>query len=199
MSAGLQLGQVLWIPVLYDDITHIVQHRETLYGISRRYSQPIDSIIAYNPQITEVFKEGRSSSLKTSFDLYKFKKISENPFSTNSETSSKELNYEDSLVEYTVHPGETLYSISRRFMVPMDTLMNRNKLQNNVLSEGQVLIIPLKKELEIKERVASDSLYFPTKTIPRQELSDSSKRSIVVFLPFNLDTIDVRNIRKICT
>ena len=74
LSAGLQLGQVLWIPVLYDDITHIVQHRETLYGISRRYSQPIDSIIAYNPQITEGLQRGRSSSLKTSFDLYKFKK-----------------------------------------------------------------------------------------------------------------------------
>ena len=196
LSAGLQLGQVLWIPVLYDDITHIVQHRETLYGISRRYSQPIDSIIAYNPQITEGLQRGQELIIKNIIRPIQIQKISENPFSTNSETSSKELNYEDSLVEYTVHPGETLYSISRRFMVPMDTLMNRNKLQNNVLSEGQVLIIPLKKELEIKERVASDSLYFPTKIIPKQELSDSSKRSIVVFLPFNLDTIDVRNIRK---
>ena len=196
LSAGLQLGQVLWIPVLYDDITHIVQHRETLYGISRRYSQPIDSIIAYNPQITEGLQRGQELIIKNIIRPIQIQKISENPFSTNSETTSKELNYEDSLVEYTVHPGETLYSISRRFMVPMDTLMNRNKLQNNVLSEGQVLIIPLKKELEIKERVASDSLYFPTKTIPKQELIDSSKRSIVVFLPFNLDTIDVRNIRK---
>ena len=194
--AGVQLGQVLWIPVLYDDITHIVQHRETLYGISRRYSQPIDSIIAYNPQITEGLQRGQELVIKNIIRPIQIQKISENPFSTNSETSSDELIYEDSLVEYTVHSGETLYSISRRFMVPMDTLVNRNKLQNNVLSEGQVLIIPLKKELEIKERIASDSLYFPKKIIPKQELSDSSKRSIVVFLPFNLDTIDVRNIRK---
>ncbi len=63
LSAGLQLSQVLWIPVLYDDITHIVQQRETLYGISRRYSQPIDSIIAYNPQITEGLQRGDRKSV----------------------------------------------------------------------------------------------------------------------------------------
>ena len=151
LSAGLQLGQVLWIPVLYDDITHIVQHRETLYGISRRYSQPIDSIIAYNPQITEGLQRGQELIIKNIIRPIQIQKISENPFSTNSETSSKELNYEDSLVEYTVHPGENIVLISRRFMVPMDTLMNRNKLQNNVLSEGQVLIIPLKKSLKSKK------------------------------------------------
>ena len=56
--------------------------------------------------------------------------------------------------------------------------------------------IPLKKELEIKDRKRSDTLVSPIKLIPVNKFRDSSKYRVVVFLPFNLDTIDVRNIRR---
>ena len=124
LNAGLQMGQNLWVPVRYDEIIHIVQRRETLYGISKRYSKPIDSIVAHNPHIIDGLNKGQELIIKNIIRPIKLKGEIENPFSTNPELSDTlpELQMIDSLVEYTVHSGETLYSISRRFMVPMDTL-----------------------------------------------------------------------------
>lgn len=199
LSEGLKIGQMIWIPVKYDDLIHIVRHRETLYGISTRYSKPIDSIVAYNPQLKEGLQKGQEIVIKNIIRPIKLEETNDNPFSTNSEIESTASNFEDSLVEYIVHSGETLYSISRRFMVAIDTLSNRNKLSSNVLSEGQVLIIPLKKELEVKIRENQDTLGIVTEFILDSISSlenDSINRNVVVFLPFYLDTIDVRNIRR---
>ena len=197
LNAGLQMGQTLWIPVRYDQIVHIVQRRETLYGISKRYSQPIDSIVAHNPHITDGLNKGQEILIKNIIRPVKIESNTENPFSTNLELTDTLMEVEriDSLVEYTVHPGEPLYSISRRFMVPMNTLKNTNNLITDVLSEGQVLIIPLKKELEIKERTPMDSMAFVDVILPYDSTHFNEKKKITVFLPFNLDTIDTRNVR----
>ncbi len=198
LSEGLKIGQVIWIPVKYDDLIHIVRHRETLYGISKRYSKPIDSIVAHNPQLKDGLQKGQEIVIKNIIRPIKLEEANDNPFSTNPEIESTASHFEDSLVEYLVHSGETLYSISRRFMVSIDTLSNRNHLTSNVLSEGQILIIPLKKELEVKEREGQDTLGIATELFSDSVSFleyDSIQKNVVVFLPFNLDTIDVRNIR----
>ena len=197
LNTGLQMGQTLWIPVRYDEIVHVVQRRETLYGISRKYSKPIDSIVAHNPHIKDGLNRGQELLIKNIIRPIKIENKIENPFSTNPEIKDTltDVNLMDSLVEYTVHPGETLYSISRRFMVPMDTLKKRNNLNTDVLSDGQVLIIPLKKELEIKERLPMDSLNFGDLNLPNDSVNFNEKKKITVFLPFNLDTIDTKNVR----
>ena len=196
LSNGLQLGQILWIPVRYDDLIHFVQHRETLYSISKRYSKPIDSIIVHNPSVKNGLQRGQEIVIKNIIRPVQLEPVTENPFNTNSNLEEVIASTEDSLIEYTVHSGETLYSISRRFMVSMDTLTKRNNLSTNVLSEGQVLVIPLKKELEIKDRENTDSLTLsPGILVPINKKRDSSRFNVIVFLPFNLDTIDVRNIR----
>ena len=199
LSEGMKIGQMIWIPVQYDDLIHIVRHRETLYGISKRYSKPIDSIVAYNPQVKDGLQKGQEIVIKNIIRPIKLEETNDNPFSTNPEVESTASYFEDSLVGYVVHSGETLYSISRRFMVSIDTLSNRNHLSSNVLSEGQILIIPLKKELEVKKRENQDTLGVVAELISDSISSlenDSIHKSVVVFLPFNLDTIDVRNIRR---
>ncbi len=42
---------------------------------------------------------------------------------------------------YTVKKGETLYSISRRFNMTVETLKEYNGLQSNTISVGQVLYL----------------------------------------------------------
>ena len=198
LDKGLQIGQILWIPAQYDEIIHIVQVRETLYGISRRYSKPIDSILSHNPKAREGLIKGQELIIKNIIRPFKLEDEIENPFSTSIDFSdrSAERQLTDSIAEYTVHPGETLYSISRRFMVPMDTLKKRNNLVNHKLSEGQILIIPLKKELEIKERVPMDSIVFDDSILSVDSTVLTESKLITVFLPFNLDTIDTKNVRS---
>ena len=43
---------------------------------------------------------------------------------------------------YTVEKGDSLYSISRRFNISVEELKSINNLDSNLLSIGQVLIIP---------------------------------------------------------
>lgn len=45
----------------------------------------------------------------------------------------------DKVNTYTVRPGDTLYSIGRRFNIPVDTLKQYNGLLSNDISVGQVL------------------------------------------------------------
>jgi LysM repeat protein len=44
-------------------------------------------------------------------------------------------------LEYKVSPGETLYSIARRFKTTVDNIKKQNNLTSNILSQGQVLMI----------------------------------------------------------
>jgi LysM repeat protein len=47
-----------------------------------------------------------------------------------------------SAAPYTVQPKDTLYSISKKFNVPVEVLMRINRLESNNLSVGQILEIP---------------------------------------------------------
>ena len=44
-------------------------------------------------------------------------------------------------LEYKVSPGETLYSIAKRFKTTVDNIKKQNNLNSNILSQGQVLMI----------------------------------------------------------
>lgn len=47
------------------------------------------------------------------------------------------------MVIYTVNPGDSIYRISRRYGVPVDTIVNANQLSNpNSLAVGQAIVVP---------------------------------------------------------
>lgn len=76
---------------------------------------------------------------------------------------------------YTVQKGDSLYSIARKYNVDVNALKQANNLSNNLLSIGQVLIIPTGTEDYILYKVVSgDSLYSIAKKygITMQEIMD---------------------------
>lgn len=68
-------------------------------------------------------------------------------------------------VYYDVKKGDNLYSIAQKFNVNVNELKNINNLSSNILSVGQQLIIPEKKENNVNDIdnyyivVAGDTLY----------------------------------------
>jgi LysM repeat protein len=149
---SLQIGQRIYIPFEEDSnqksITHVVQKKETLFGISRQYNCSIESIIALNPEAEKGLQIGQTLKIPN-----KEENISDSSTSIDQDFSEERTNHspvlvqpEDSLINYTVLKKETLYSISKRFMVPIEELRAANGLRNNKISEGDTLIIPLKKE-----------------------------------------------------
>jgi len=96
---------------------YIVKKGDTLYSISRKFNIPVDTIKRLNNLTSNTLKIGQVLKLEEDQDL---------PNTTG---------------KYIVKRGDTLYSISRRFSIPVDTIKQLNNLTDNALTVGQKLIL----------------------------------------------------------
>lgn len=114
----LSIGQNLIIPGKKNNTSsneYVVKKGDTLYGIANKYNVSVDNLKSYNNLSTD------------SLSIGQIIKIPDNKVNSN---------------EYVVKSGDSLYSISRKYGVSVDELMNVNNLKSTVLSVGQVLKIP---------------------------------------------------------
>ncbi len=144
-----------------ENVVHVVAAGETVYGISRKYNLTPEQLLELNPEaknglsIGQVLTVSKGKPGTPKVEQTKPVEVAPNPQPTQpaqpvQETKPREPStvviFTDSLVQHTVLKKETLFSISKRFMVPVETLMEVNKLKTQNIKEGDVLIIPLKKE-----------------------------------------------------
>ena len=139
-TTGLVIGQQLLIPnqnVNTDDnneniidnidtITYTVQSGDSLWKIANTCNIKVDDIVSLNNLQTTILRVGDKILLPNSCNLG-----NETP-NTKSETD----------ISYVVAPGDTLYSISRKYNIPVDEIKNYNNLFANTLQIGQILYIP---------------------------------------------------------
>lgn len=102
---------------------HIVLAGETLYGISKLYNQPIDSIKVWNKLNGNALSKGQELRVAS-------------PFGSASGNSGSNAEIPNT---YTVQPGDTLYSIARKFGITVAELKKLNGLVSDNLSKGQTL------------------------------------------------------------
>lgn len=100
-------------------IIHQVDEKETLFGISRRYQVAVNDIMQNNAQLSEGIKIGQRIRI---------------PFVTKSAVPSGSSLHK-------VAPGETMFSISKKYGVSVSDILSWNNLQGADLSVGQSLII----------------------------------------------------------
>lgn len=116
-------------------IIHEVEPKETLFGISRRYQSPVGDIIKSNAALKEGLKIGQTIKV---------------PF-------IPQAAIPEGADLHNVVPGETLFSISKKYDVTVEDIKSWNDLLGNDLSIGQSLIIkgvaPVKNETEIEAPV----------------------------------------------
>ncbi len=116
-------------------LIHKVEKKNTLYAISKEYDVDQKDIIAENPQIaTEGLKEG----LEIRIPVAKIKK-----------TEEKQL-YQPALenkwMTHAVQPKETVYSLSKQYEVPIDSILSVNNGLVGGLRIGESINIPLLKK-----------------------------------------------------
>ncbi|HEY5691480.1 MAG TPA: LysM peptidoglycan-binding domain-containing protein [Cyclobacteriaceae bacterium] len=102
-------------------IIHQVDEKETLYGISRRYSVSLSQIIEYNKEADAGLEVGQILRVPYIPGTYK--------------AVQKSKDY------HIVAPGETLFSISRLYGLTVDEIKSQNQMTDNALSVGQQLMI----------------------------------------------------------
>lgn len=203
LSSELNIGQKILVPVNKsgykqastenpsNQTKHLVEKGETLYGLSRKYNVSIEEIKKANPELGEleigsellIPSKGGESIQKDPVE-----NTNQN-LTTNQQTNeiaTHTYEWNDSIVKHKVLAHETLYSISKRYMVNLDTLKMVNNLTSNTLSEGQEIIIPLKS---VKVRAIVDKGIPPIEndTIADEATEFKDVYTITLLLPLFLD------------
>lgn len=194
VEKGLIEGQKIVIPVPVQTVTHVVANKETLYGISKKYGVKMEDIILANPGVENGLNVGQALKIPgvepdkvTNSDIpVKEDKNGKNVDSLN-KVKQFTISFSDTVITHVVLDHETLYSISKRFMVPVEELQKLNGLRNTKIKPGDKLKIPVKKEKietvtirkveNIEKKKVDSTLLFPKK----------KNYKIAILLPFFLD------------
>ena len=132
-------------------VLHKVEAKETLYSLSRRYNASIEEIVKFNPEAEAGLKV--ESVLKIPYN------------------SSSSVTRQTAQNTHTVAPGQTLYSISQMYGIPVADIKKWNNLSSNDLNVGQTLAISASAG---KDRVQNTQ---PAKSTPTPVADDPKNPS----------------------
>ena len=193
IDKGVKEGQIVRIPVpiITETVNHKVASGETVYAIARKYNVNPDDILSWNAGADKGIKEGQTIVIKK----FKYTTGGEAPSSAvknqkapTTNTPSVKVAFDDTVIEHVVKEKETLFSISKRYMVSQEQIVSFNGKKNTNIKPGEVLRIPLKKE-----RVTSVAVRdIPTKADqPRLDTTVLFKKkevyNVAILMPFYLD------------
>lgn len=140
-ASALSAGDSIGVERIGDKtfILHKVSPQETLFGISRRYQVSVGDIQNANEVLKQGLKIGQTIRIPYEGKIASTPAVS-NPVSTSPEPSTAV----GSVTKSTTHKvisGETLFSISKKYGVTIESLKEWNKLSENGVKVGQVLTI----------------------------------------------------------
>ncbi len=124
-SDMLMIGEILTIPSSGSNpsfINYKIKKGDNLYDLASTYNTTVDAIKSLNNLKSNDLSIGEVIKIPTVLV---------------DEVSIFKKNYK----EYTVKPGDNLYSIAESFGVSVDDIKKVNKLDNNNLTIGEVLLI----------------------------------------------------------
>lgn len=159
LSSDIKEGQEILIPAKVDRVPetvsttnkpvyHVVEKGETVFGLTRKYKITEKKFLEWNPDAKKGLKVGDKV-------IVGYEKINETTELVNTEpkdsSSNQALvsvhqNIGDSIVEHKVQSGETLYTLSKRYMVSQSQIKEMNDGLPNGLRTGDIIKIRIKKE-----------------------------------------------------
>ena len=203
VTDGLRIDQTVKIPVpesaLVENaqlnkkrkkeyITHKVKAGQTLYAIARDYNISVATLREDNPSVNpESLTIGESLWIRRS----------EIGSSTEKQAQAEMVEYADNLNKVTkddgydnhvVQPGETIYSLSRRFGISQEEFAQLNDVSQG-LKAGAIIRIPKSKDAE-QTTVADNAAVNTTANldITFQKLDSSQPLNIALMLPMNINS-----------
>ena len=187
IESGIKVGQKISVPVPIEVKYHIVTVGETLYSVAKKYSVKTDDLIAVNPGTDNGIVIGQKLIIPADV-------INSGPTQNVGEKkevialSPVKITFSDSIIQHVVLDHETLYSVSKRFMVSIDELKALNGLSSSKIKPGETLKIPVKKEKIEPVKIRELDKLIPSKSIDTLVYFPIKQRyKIAIILPFNLD------------
>ena len=163
-SNTLTIGEVLIIPEVEtpetpDENIYIVKSGDTLYSIANKYGMSVNELKSLNNLTSDVLSIGQelivSEGNAATLDTYTVKSgdtlysiankygLTVNELKQlNNLTISNSVSSPNPSNTYTVKSGDSLYSIAKKYGITVDALKSANGKTSNLLSIGEILVIP---------------------------------------------------------
>lgn len=133
-------------------VLHRLEPKETYYGLSRLYAVQLQDLIQFNNN--KPLKIGEVIRIPTDRPVLSAVEIAAQAAAREAEREAAEAEAIENIphiqlppgeyTDYIVSKGETLFNVSRRFGVPVESIKLANGLSNDSIREGQNLQIPKK-------------------------------------------------------
>lgn len=146
----LYINQELIVPnyetVEDSNISYVVKKGDTLWSISKEYGVSVNDLKNFNNLTNDFLSTGQILVIPSSNQII------------TSEEEQETIIAEGSI--YEVQAGDTLYSISRKFNIPLEDIINQNNLSSTTLSIGTKLLIPnVTDDIQVYVVQKGDSLW----------------------------------------
>lgn len=188
LEQGLKVGQVLILPGNQTGVpatvtetrkslpatgTHIVQPKETKFGISKKYGMTVADLERLNPGIVNSLPVGYKLTVSSSSSpAVEAPVVQKTSVPVTSEKKPVLANYE-------VKPGETIFSLTQSLNITEEELYRHNPSLKEGLRSGMILTVPGRGSV--------------VKVAPQTDLSKSinkgPRKKLVLLLPFNAQRI----------
>ena len=120
-------------------IQHIVEPKETIFGLSKKYHVTVEEIQSVNPKIQQTGLQTGEVIIIPS-RVKKDKK--ETPVTIVTTNQKLEAKKTEEYIQHKVLPKETLFGLSKKYNVSVDEIKEKNEVVvKNGLQIGQILII----------------------------------------------------------
>lgn len=166
---------------------HIVQDKETVYSIAKKYGITIHEVYALNPNAKEAIHVGEKLTLpaKTIAKdtiVYQTSKETNKPRPVSTQASTPVTQNPSGVTKHTIVKGETLYSVCKRYGVTEESVMVANPgITPHNFRIGDTIIIPLKKNAASASKPQVEEV----KTTPIT-VTENRQLKIALLLPLNI-------------
>ncbi|MBR9832101.1 LysM peptidoglycan-binding domain-containing protein [bacterium] len=159
-------------------LIHKVEKKNTLYAISKEYDVDQKDIIAENPQVVDGLKEG----MEIKIPVAKIKRTEEKQLYTPAQ--------ENIWQTHTVEPKETVYSLSKKYQVSIDSILAVNNGLVGGLRIGESVNIPLLKIVD------TDTSFVPSPVFDSTSIKPAYKVALLLpfFLKENKEALEKENV-----
>lgn len=179
-------------------VFHIVEPKETKFGIAKKYGITVQELERRNPEIVSNLTVGFKLVISGTASKTEIPKpAAEKPTVEKPKPVVTEIKHDEVVVtqsirtltktgyaNYEVKAGETMYSLSQYFNVTPDELISLNPTLKEGVKNGMILKVPGKGT--IKNVTNSNPNYVDlTKSI----FPNATKKQLVLLLPFNVNKI----------
>ena len=221
LKDGLKIGQVIKIPSTTISTTvepivmeskevvktekekvsyHVVEPKETKFGIAKKYGMTVEELEAKNPEIVTNLTVGSKliisgTAPKTVIEKSVVEKpkpvVYEISVPKTVETEVVKTIKKSGFANYEVKPKETLYSLSQFFRISQEELINLNPNLKDGVKEGMILKVPGKGSIT---KVTPSTGVFSDLS---KSIQTSTKKQLVLLIPFNASKIQADTLKTI--